>query len=157
MHFILAIKVSKCLHQWVDGFFNSCVDMVWKTKGIGNLLLLRFYVHFTNKRCWWRCNEHKASIFKHVVIINERFFCSMFFQMFLLCHYMICLLWFKGLGCLICSCSPCDPHFKKDSLFFKTWVLSSCTFFLPFVGCFVLLMIDMFSSLICMYNYGQHT
>jgi len=47
---------------------------------------------------------------------------------------------------MICSCSLRGSPSLEDSSFARTWVFPSCTFFSPFVGCFVFLMIGMFSS-----------
>ncbi len=47
---------------------------------------------------------------------------------------------------MICSCSLSGSPSLEDSSFAKTWVFPSCTFFFPFVGCFVFLMIGRFSS-----------
>ncbi len=52
----------------------------------------------------------------------------------------------KGSGYLICSRSPSGSPSLEDSLFARTWVLPSCSFFSPLVGCFVLLMIGKSSS-----------
>jgi hypothetical protein len=47
---------------------------------------------------------------------------------------------------VICSCSLSGSPSLEDSSFARTWVSPSCTFFFPFVGCFVFLMIGRFSS-----------
>ncbi len=52
----------------------------------------------------------------------------------------------RGSGYLICSHSPSGSSSLEDSLFARTWVLPSCSFFSPFVGCFVLLIIGKSSS-----------
>ncbi len=61
----------------------------------------------------------------------------------------IMLLMTSGLGggsVMICSCSLSSSPSLEDSSFARTWVFPSCTFFFPFVGCFVFLMIGRFSS-----------
>jgi hypothetical protein len=37
--FPLAIKAFGCLYHQADNFFHRCANMMWTTKGVGNLLL----------------------------------------------------------------------------------------------------------------------
>lgn len=85
-------------------------------------------------------------ILRPVIIVDEDFLnlCVLSCVPPFLLNLMFFSKWGEGGFRVLDSLSSLFSLEKK--LFVRTWVLASCIFFCPFVGCFVLLMIDKFSS-----------
>ncbi len=91
-----------------------------------------------------------AFISRHVVIIGEGSFglniLSSVPPLSLFNTFLVIVGGRGRVGSLIFFHSLCSPPFLKDSLFARPWGPSILYFFLPFVRCFVLLMIGRFST-----------
>jgi hypothetical protein len=87
-------------------------------------------------------------ISRHVVIIGEGFSklgILLGVLPFLLFDMLLVIRGGWGVGYLICFHSLNNPPSLENSSFSRTWGPSILYLFLPFVGCFVLLMIGRFS------------
>ncbi len=130
--------------------FNQCANMVWKMKGTKGPL---FSIS---------CSFYKQKIVSDVATSTSNLY--FYFEACYYCRWRF----FKSVCSFMCSSppfllnlmffskwgeggfrvldSPSSLLSLEKKLFVRTWVLASCIFFCPFVGCFVLLMIDKFSS-----------
>jgi len=88
------LKVSVTKHT--DGFFHSCVNMVWEAKGTGGSPLSVFGAFYRQKVLVVLQWVHAISILRWVVVVDEGFFRLGILSDGPLFPYLICFLWQEG-------------------------------------------------------------